>query len=52
VPPPVVHTVVTGGMPGWQIILIAAAAAVLTAALAVVLDRARATRRQLTAPSA
>jgi hypothetical protein len=52
VPPPVVHTIVTGGMPGWQIILIAAAAAVLAAALAVVLDRARAARRQLTAPSA
>jgi hypothetical protein len=47
-----VHTVVTGGMPGWQIILIAAAAAVLAAALAVILDRARAARRQLTAPSA
>jgi hypothetical protein len=51
VPPPV-HATVTGGMPGWQIILIAAAAAVLTAAVAVVLDRARAARRQLPAPSA
>jgi hypothetical protein len=46
-----VHTIVTG-MPGWQIILIAAAAAVLAAALAVILDRARAARRQLTAPGA
>jgi hypothetical protein len=46
------HTVVVGGMPGWQIALIAAAAAVLTAALAVLLDRARAGRRHLTAPSA
>ena len=35
-------------MPGWQIALIA----VLTAALAVLLDRARAGRRHLTAPSA
>jgi hypothetical protein len=42
------HTVVGGGMPGWQIALIA----VLTAALAVLLDRARAGRRHLTAPSA
>jgi hypothetical protein len=41
------------GMPGWQITLIAAAAAVLAAAvLAMVLDRARAARRQLTAPRA
>lgn len=45
------HTVVVGGMPSWQIALIAAAAAVLTAALAVLLDRARADRRHLTAPA-
>jgi hypothetical protein len=41
-PPPAVHTIVVGGMPGWQITLIAAAAAVFAAALAVTLDRARA----------
>jgi hypothetical protein len=40
-----VHTVMTGGMPGWQITLIAAGAALLAATVAVLLDRARATRR-------
>ena len=44
--PVVIHTVIFGGMPGGQIILIAAAAA------AVLLDRPRATRRHMTAPSA
>jgi len=47
-PPPVVHvtrTIVAGGMPGWQIALIAAAAALLAAALAVLADRARSARR-------
>jgi hypothetical protein len=38
----VIHTVVVGGMPGWQIALIAAAAAVV----AVLADRAWAGRRQ------
>ena len=47
--PAYTHTVVIGGMPGWQIILIAAAAAVPAAALAVLLDRALATRRRTTA---
>jgi hypothetical protein len=47
-----VHTVVIGGMPGWQITLIAAGAALLAAVLAVLLDRARATRRHITAPAA
>jgi hypothetical protein len=47
-----IHTVVTGGMPGWQITLITAGAALLAAALAVLLDRARATRRHITAPTA
>jgi hypothetical protein len=42
----VTHTVVVGGMPGWQIALIAIGAALLTAALAVLADRARAARRQ------
>ena len=49
-PPPVVHAVVIGGMPGWQIALIAAGAAVLAAALAVILDRARVARRYVAAP--
>ena len=35
-----VHTVVIGGMPGWQITLIAIAAALLTATVAVLVDRA------------
>ena len=39
--PAQIHTIVTGGMPGWQITLIAAAAALLAAAVAVLLDRAR-----------
>ncbi len=52
-PPPLrVHSIVTGGMPGWQIALIAIGAAILAAALAVALDRARTARRQLPAPDA
>ena len=47
-----VHAVVAGGMPGWQIALIAAAAALLTATVAVLLDRARATRRNAVAAAA
>jgi hypothetical protein len=50
--PPQVHTIVTGGMPGWQITLIAVAAAVIAATVAVILDRAWAARRHLTAPTA
>jgi hypothetical protein len=46
------HTVVIGGMPGWQIALIAAVAALLAAVLAVSLDRAWAARRHVSAPSA
>jgi hypothetical protein len=49
--PAQIHTVVAGGMLGWQITLIAAGAAVLAALLAVTADRARATRRHVTAPS-
>jgi hypothetical protein len=41
-----VHTVVIGGMPGWQIALIATAAALAAATVAVLLDRARAVRRK------
>jgi len=51
-PPPQIHTIVTAGMPGWQITVIAATAALLAAVLAVSLDRARAARRHLSAPSA
>ena len=40
-----IQTVATGGMPGWQITLIAVGAALLAATLAVVLDRARKARR-------
>jgi hypothetical protein len=45
----VTHTVVVGGMPGWQIILIAAGAALAAAVAAVFLDRAWAARRHVTA---
>jgi hypothetical protein len=50
--PPVVHTVVTGGMPGWQIALIAAGAALIAAVLAVLADRVWVARRQVAAPTA
>ena len=45
--PPVVqvHTIVVGGMPGWQITLIAVGAALLAATVAVLAYRARAARR-------
>jgi hypothetical protein len=46
VPAPVpVHIVLIGGMPGWQITLVAVGAALLAAATAVLVDRARAARR-------
>ena len=54
-PPPVFPaptqtvTLVTGGMPGWQITLIAIGAALLAATVAVLLDRVRATRRNAVA---
>jgi len=41
-----VHTVVIGGMPGWQIALIAAGAALVAAAVAVLVDRAWAAHRK------
>jgi len=44
--------VITGGMPGWQVTLIAIAAAVFAAALAVALDRVRRERRQVRATTA
>ena len=40
-----VQVVTAGGMPGWQIALIAVGAAILGALLAVLLDRARSARR-------
>jgi hypothetical protein len=39
--PSVARTVVVGGMPGWQIALIAIGSALIAAALAVVVDRLR-----------
>ena len=51
VPPADVHTVVVGGTPGWQIALIAVGAALVGAAAAVLLDRARAARRSASATS-
>jgi hypothetical protein len=44
--PAVVRTVVVGGMPGWQIALIAAGAALAAATLAVLADRARAAQEK------
>jgi hypothetical protein len=41
-----VHAVVIGGMPGWQIALIATAAALIAATAAVLVGRARAARRK------
>jgi len=47
-----VRTVVAGGMPGWQIALIAVGAALLAAALAVLADRVLADRRRAAATTA
>jgi hypothetical protein len=44
-----IHTVVAGGMPGWQITLIAAGTALLAAVLAVLLDRTLTGRRRMAA---
>jgi hypothetical protein len=46
---PAVRVITTGGMPGWQITLIAIAAALAAATAAVFLDRARASRRSASA---
>jgi hypothetical protein len=51
-PNQVTATVVAGGMPGWQITLIAVGAALLAATAAVYLDRARAARRDMTRAAA
>jgi ABC-type cobalamin transport system permease subunit len=45
VPAATVRVISTGGMPGWQITLIAVGAALLAATVAVLLDRARAAGR-------
>ena len=50
--PPQVPTIVAGGMPGWQIALIAAGAALVAAVLAVLADRARTARRRQIASAA
>jgi hypothetical protein len=50
-PPAQVRIVTAGGMPGWQITLIAAAAAILAAIVAVAADRVITARRHQTAPT-
>ena len=52
VPAATVRVVAGSGMPGWQITLIALGAALLAGAVAVLLDRALATRRAASAPAA
>ncbi len=49
--PAQVQTIAAGGMPGWQITLIAVGAAILAATVAVLLDRARTARRHLAVPT-
>ena len=52
-PAPAPAQVVTaGGMPGWQIILIAVGSALVAATVAVLADRARAARRSASATTA
>jgi hypothetical protein len=46
------HTAVTGGMPGWQIALIAIGAALAAATVALLVHRARAGRRKPVTPAA
>jgi hypothetical protein len=43
--PTPVHTIVVGGMPGWQIALMVTGTALVVAVVAVLLDRARRARR-------
>jgi hypothetical protein len=47
-----VHTVIAGGMPGWQIALITAGPALLAVVLAIIAYRIRATHRRVTTPAA
>jgi hypothetical protein len=49
VPATTIHVITTGGMAGWQITLIALAAALLAAITAVFADRVRTARRSATA---
>ena len=49
VPATIIHVITTGGMAGWQITLIALAAALAAATTAVFADRARPARRGATA---
>ena len=49
-PATVVHTVVVGGMPGWQIAAVAAAAALVTGIAAVLVERGRTVRRRPVSP--
>jgi hypothetical protein len=51
IPPAVVHTVVVGGTPGWQIALIAIGSALVAAAAAILADRARTRRRPTVSPA-
>jgi hypothetical protein len=51
-PVTVVRTVVVGGMPGWQIALIAVVAALFTAIAAVLVQRSRTARRRPVRPLA
>ena len=51
-PVTVVHTVIVGGMPGWQIALIAVVAALFTAIAAVLVERSRTARRRPVRPLA
>lgn len=46
------HTAVTGGMPGWQLAVIAAVATLLVATIAVVVYRVRSTHRGRIVPAA
>jgi hypothetical protein len=50
-PPPPVRVIAEGGMPGWQITLIALTAALVAATAAVLVDHARAARK-IHAPTA
>jgi ABC-type Co2+ transport system permease subunit len=52
VPAPAAQVVTAGGMPGWQITLIAVAAALVTAIAAVFLDRMLAARRSASSTTA
>ena len=47
-----IHAAVTGGMPGWQITLIAIGAALAAATLAVLFDRAVTARRRISTRAA